>query len=174
MPCANIVASPMKKIAASLRLDRRRNAGNAYYLRARILQAHLSRNQTDDSAEQQHPIADPDPRHKRENVHLKNGLGVVGRYAGEIHVQVFIQAAPDADHRRLLLAGGVNANFRVKLAYHLAVAGNVKSRVAEGVIGSVAVIHGEQLQLVMPDTGALVQTEIAGLMLVESAAGEAD
>src|ERR1035438_1714470 len=40
----------------SLRLNGLRYARNAYHLRARVLQAHLARNQANQGPEQQHPV----------------------------------------------------------------------------------------------------------------------
>src|SRR6185437_2419546 len=59
--CARRQADERKNAATSLRLHRRRLAGNSYYLRSCILIAHFARNETDDCPEQHNPEADPNP-----------------------------------------------------------------------------------------------------------------
>ena len=48
--CAISAAMAAKNAKTKLRLHRCRRGGNAYYLRARVLQPHLSGDQTDDRA----------------------------------------------------------------------------------------------------------------------------
>src|SRR5581483_9056377 len=89
--CAISAAIAAKNAKTSLRLDRRGRGSNADDLRARVLQAHLSWNKTNDGSKQQNEVADPDPGDEREDVHLKNGFGVVGQNAGIIDVEIFVQ-----------------------------------------------------------------------------------
>src|SRR3954454_7219251 len=110
MSCASKLASASKQAATSLRLNRCRRASNADYLRARVLQAHLSGNQTDDGTRENHPIADPGPTDERKDVELKDRLGIARRNALESDIEVFVQATADADKRGLLLARFVDAD----------------------------------------------------------------
>ncbi len=150
-----------------LRWNRRRRAGNAYYLRARILQAHLSRNQTDERAEQQDPVADPDPGHEREHIELEDGFAVVLGHTREIDVQIFVQAAADADDGTLLLAGFVEANFGLELIDDLPVLRDLHRGVAVLVIAGLVIVHDQQLQIVVAEAEGLAKAEIAGLVLIE-------
>src|SRR3954470_10500403 len=109
-----------------LRWNRCRRAGKTNYLRARVLQAHLSRNETNKGAEQQDGVADPDPRHERERIELEDGLAVVLGNTREINVQIFVQAPPDADQRALLLARFVETDFGLNLVDDLSVASNLE------------------------------------------------
>src|SRR6478672_4815064 len=112
MSCASKVASARKKAATSLRLDCCRRASNTYYLRARVLQAHLTGNQTDDGAKEQHPIAGPHAAHQGEDVELKNRLGITRCNTLESDVEIFVQTASNADKRRLLLTRFIDPNLR--------------------------------------------------------------
>src|SRR5271165_4977264 len=60
-----------RKPGASLRLNGLRYTRNAYHLRARVLQAHLTGNQANQSAKQQDPISNPNPGHQWELVELE-------------------------------------------------------------------------------------------------------
>src|SRR5882762_1158192 len=97
MSCASRLASASKKAATSLRLNCCTRASNAYYLRARVLQAHLSGNQTDDGTRENHPIADPHASDEWEDVELKYRLAVIRRNALKGDVEIFVQAASNAD-----------------------------------------------------------------------------
>src|SRR5206468_2442575 len=57
-------------LTARLLLDRNILFGNANYFRARVLQLDLARNQRNQSPENQHNTARPDPAHQREHISL--------------------------------------------------------------------------------------------------------
>src|SRR5204863_9974580 len=88
--CAISAAIAAKNATTNLRLHRCRRARKTYYLRARVLQAHLAGNQTNNRAEQQNQVADPNPRDDRKNVDLENRFRPVGQDSGIVDVEIFV------------------------------------------------------------------------------------
>src|SRR5579863_8689833 len=140
--CAMSAPNTAANAKSNLRLiDRCRRARNAYYLRSRILQPDLTRDQADQGTKQQHPITQPYATDQRKQIDLEDGLTVVRKDAGKIHVEILIQPTPDTDDRILLLAVLVDPNFRVKLPDLLAVTGNAEGRMLELIIACISFVY---------------------------------